>query len=137
MDVGSFVLGGTVPHDDAHVHANLHRLVRRGDFSHTVEELADPAHVHPPGHAFTIRASGKNFVVHARRNDALFTPGFKETLQLSDGSVQEIPRLLAANGPKRHCHYIGTVEGDEAGSFVFSTCNGGVRGRLQVRCTAG
>ena len=130
----AFTAGGTVPADDVHIHAHLHTLVRRTDDLDLDLDLPPTEDVHPKEHTFTLalHATGQQFTVRAQQNDLLFAPGFKETLQMEDGSVRQVPALLAANSPKRHCHYIGTVEGDDAGSFAFSTCNGGMRGRLQA-----
>ena len=89
-----------------------------------------PAAPFPPRLRFHFTAFNVTFSVDAWRNDELFSGGYTETVEADDTRVQRTLPHEAANAPHRHCHYVGRIDGDDRAKVAFSTCRGGIDGRL-------
>lgn len=59
----------------------------------------------------------------------LFSPEYTETVE-NHGVISIVPIRERANSVSRNCHYIGGIVGDSGSQAVFSTCGGGIDGRI-------
>jgi len=87
------------------------------------------SHAHPQRHAFSFTFSGQTFEVDAERSDDLFSPEYAETVH-TDAGISRVPASQTANAPANLCHYYGRVHGDPRSAVAFSTCHGGIDGRI-------